>query len=120
VVSQIEFDKMVQDYNSDFTLLLTRASKRHYDCLITSWFVLKDFYDVINMIFERSDLKYKEIPYPFTFRGNDVFLSKLGFDQAQMRNIYEFLDITKETYGKEFEQCIEEGSIAMCAQIKGS
>jgi hypothetical protein len=120
MVSQIEFDKMVQDYNSDYTLLLTRASKRHYDCLITSWFVLKDFHDVIVMIFERSDLRYKEIPYPFTFRGNDVLLTQLGFDQTQMRNIYEFLDITKATYGKEFEQCIEEGSIAMCAQIKGS
>jgi hypothetical protein len=119
VVSQVEFDKMVQTYNSDYLLLLTRASKQHYDCLITSWLVLKDFYDVINMISEHNQVIYHEIPYPFTFRGNDVLLARLGFDQNQMENIYRFLEITKETYGKEFEQCIEEGSAVMCAQIRG-
>jgi hypothetical protein len=119
VVSQAEFDKMVQAYNSDYLLLLTRASRQHYDCLITSWFVLKDFYDVIAMIADHNEVNYKDIPYPFTFRGNDILLKKLGFDQNQMENIYKFLEITKETYGKEFEQCIEEGSIAMCAQIRG-
>lgn len=119
MVTQLEFDKMVQTYNTDYLLLLTRASRQHYDCLITSWLVLKDFYDVIIMISEHDDLIFKELPYPFTFRGNDVLLSNLGFDPIQMENIYRFLEVTRETYGKEFEQCIEEGSTAMCAQIRG-
>ena len=117
MISQQDFEKFVDDYNEDYTLLLTRASKRHYDCLITSFMVLKDFYNLIQVMYDSGNYTYRTLPYPFSFRADQVLLGMLGFEKEQIQNIFEFLDFVKETQGMEFEDCLEAGTVAMCARV---
>lgn len=118
MIEQETFDKFVRDYNENYLLLLTRASRRHFECLITSWLVLKDLYNVILTIYDVGNVSYNTLAYPFTFRGNDVLLAQLGFTQEEISNIYQFLDFVRETQGREFEQCMEEGAVVMCARSR--
>ena len=118
MISQEEFDKFVKDYNEDYMLLLTRASKCHYDCLITSFMVLKDFYNVIQVMFDTGQYTNETLPYPFSFRADAVLLGQLGFDGEGIANIFGFLYFVKETQGMEFEACLEAGTLAMCARVR--
>lgn len=118
MISQEEFDRFVRDYNEDYLLLLTRASKRHYDCLITSFMVLKDFYNLIQVMFDTGQYTYQTLPYPFSFRADLVLLNLLGFDDEATQNIFGFLDFVKETQGMDFEACLEAGTVAMCARVR--
>jgi len=118
VISQVDFDKFVKDYNDDYVLLLKRASIRHYDCLISAFMVLRDLYNVIQVIFDTGHYTYEVLPYPFSFRGDDVLLRQLGFDGEEIQNIFGFLDHVKTTQGMEFEACLEAGSAAMCTRVR--
>lgn len=109
MISQDDFDKFVSNYNNDYHYLLTRASRGSYDCLISSFIVLKDLYDVIMKLHDTTHLKFHVVAYPLTFRGSDAFLGSLGFGDEQIGLIYGFLQHVKLTQGKEFEQCLEEG-----------
>lgn len=117
MISQEEFVKFVHDYNEDYLLVLTRASRRHYSCLITSFMVLKDFYNMINVMFDSGQYKYQTLPYPFSFRADEVLLRQLGFNDEAIENIFGFLVFVKETQGMEFEDCLEAGTSAMCARV---
>jgi len=118
MISQKDFEKFVNDYNDDYTLLLTRASKRHYDCLITSFMVLKDFYNLIQVMYDSGNYVYKTLPHPFSFRADKVLLRMLGFGDEQIQNIFAFLDFVKDTQGMDFEACLEAGTVAMCARVR--
>lgn len=118
MISQEEFDRFVKDYNEDYKLLLTRASKRHYDCLITSFMVLKDFYNMIQVMFDTGQYTYEVLPYPYSFRADPVVLRQLGFDDEDIANIFGFLYFVKETQGMEFEACLEAGTLEMCARVR--
>jgi hypothetical protein len=118
MISQGEFDMFVRDYNEDYMLLLTRASKRHYDCLITSFMVLKDFYNMIQVMYDTGHYAFRAMPYPFSFRAEQVLLTELGFDDEGIANIFGFLRFVKETQGMEFEACLEAGTLAMCARVR--
>lgn len=113
MISQEDFDKFVSNYNNDYIYLLTRASRGSYDCLITSFTVLKDLYDVIMKLHETTHLEFHIVAFPLTFRASDAFLSSLGFNSAEIQSIYGFLEHVKRMQGKEFEECIEEG-VANC------
>jgi len=115
MISQEDFDKFVRSYNTDYLYLLTRAGSGSYDCLITSFSVLKDLYEVINKLHDSTHLEFRLVPYPLTFRGSDPFLAGLGFDEAQIKNIYGFLEHVRQTQGKEFEQCLADGIPFKCA-----
>jgi hypothetical protein len=115
MISQEDFDKFVRSYNADYLYLLTRAGSGSYDCLITSFTVLKDLYDVINKLHDTTHLAFRVVPHPLTFRGSDAFLQGLGFDDAQIASIYGFLEHVRQTQGKEFEACIEDGVPNKCA-----
>ncbi|HMF58659.1 MAG TPA: hypothetical protein VK619_20100 [Pyrinomonadaceae bacterium] len=114
MIRQEDFDKFVTNYNNDYFYLLTRASRGSYDCLISSFIVLRDLYDVIIKLHETTHLEYSIVPYPLTFRASEPFLKSLGFDDQQIQLIYGFLKHVKNTQGKEFEECVEEG-VAFCA-----
>jgi hypothetical protein len=114
MITQEDFDKFVENYNNDYRYLLTRASRGSYDCLITSFTVLKDLYDVIMKLHETTHLDFKVAAYPLTFRGSDAFLSGLGFGGDEIKLIYGFLRHVKQTQGKEFEECLE-GGVSLCA-----
>lgn len=114
MISQDDFDRFVSNYNNDYLYLLTRASRGSYDCLISSFTVLKDLHDVIMKLHDATHLEFRVVPYPLTFRGSDAFLAGLGFGEEEVGLIYGFLNHVKRTQGKEFEQCIEEGA-ARCA-----
>ena len=118
MISQEEFDRFVRDYNEDYKLLLTRASRRHYDCLITSFMVLKDFYNMIQVSYDSGQYKFNDLPYPFSFRADDVLLRNLGFDDEEIANIFGFLHYVKEAQGMEFEACLEAGTLAMCSRVR--
>jgi len=118
MISQEEFDRFVKDYNEDYTLLLIRASRRHYDCLITSFMVLKDFYNMIQVSYDSGQYTFKELPYPFSFRADRALLSNMGFDDEEIANIFGFLSFVKETQGMEFEACLEAGTLEMCARVR--
>jgi hypothetical protein len=118
MITQEQFGRFVKDYNEDYILLLTRASVRHYDCLISSFIVLRDLYNLIQVIFDTGQYSYDVLPYPFSFRANDVLLRQLGFQEEGIVNIYGFLDYVKATQGLEFEACLEEGTVAMCARVR--
>ncbi len=118
MISQEEFDRFVKDYNEDYLLLLTRASKRHYDCLITSFMVLKDFYNLIQVMFDTGQYAYETLPYPYSFRADQVLLNMLSFNDEEIVNIFGFLDYVKESQGMDFEECLEAGTLAMCARVR--
>jgi hypothetical protein len=118
MLTQNQFDQFIADYNEDYRLLLTRASQCHYECLITSWLILKDLYNLITTLYDMEGFTYQRMPYPFSFRGNDVLLTQLGFNQEEISNIYEFLSYVLRTQGKDFDRCMEEGASVMCASIR--
>ncbi len=115
MISQDDFDKFVRSYNTDYFYLLSRAGSGSYDCLITSFTVLKDLYDVINKLHDTTHLEFRVVPHPLTFRASDAFLNGLGFRDEQVRLIYGFLEHVKQTQGKDFEECLEQGVPFKCA-----
>jgi hypothetical protein len=119
MISQEDFNRFVDSYNTDYLYLLRRASTGSYDCLITSFTVLKDLYDVINTLHDTTHLEFQTAAYPLTFRASDAFLASLGFNTREIELIYGFLEHVKYTQGKEFEQCIEEGVPFKCASSAG-
>ena len=78
MLQQAEFDRFVESYNADYSNLLTRASRGEYTCLISSFTVLKDLYDVILKLHDTLVLEFRVVPYPLTFRGSDDLLASLG------------------------------------------
>jgi hypothetical protein len=120
MLKQDEFDRFVENYNADYLYLLTRASRGEYNCLISSFTVLRDLYEVILKLHDTLDLGFQVVPYPLSFRGNDDLLKGFGFDSDQVGKIYTFLRFVKETQGKEFEEVIEEGAPVKCAQVGGA
>lgn len=110
------FARLVKDYNHDYILLLTRASRRHYDCLISSFLVLRDLYNVIQALYDAGQYAFTVLPYPYSFRSDDVLLKQLGFDEAGIRNIHGFLDYVKHTQGMEFEDCLDADPSTICAR----
>lgn len=118
MISQAEFDNFVTDYNQDYILLLTRASKQHYDCLITSFMVLKDLYNMIQVLFDSGQYTYSVMPYPYSFRSDDSLMRLLGFNDDEIGSIFGFLDYVKRSQGMEFEACLDAGTTAMCARVR--
>ena len=112
--AQKGFDDLVKRYNADFRFLLVRASAGKYDCLLTSFLVLKDLYGAIMKLHEVSNLELRVIPYPLTLRGSDEFFAELGFMRADIENINGFLKSIRETQGREFEALLEEGLPVLC------
>jgi hypothetical protein len=119
MLSQEDFNKFVESYNTDYRYLLARASTGSYDCLITSFTVLKDLYDVINTLHDTSSLEFQVVAFPLTFRASDAFLSSLGFNAGEIEKIYGFLEHVKYMQGREFEECIQEGVPLRCASSSG-
>lgn len=114
IFSQQDFDRFVERYNADFYFLLIRASTAQYDCLLTSFFVLKDLYTAISKLHEVGKFQFHLIPYPISLRASDEFLSGLGFGEAEIDKIDSFLKFIKETQGREFEEIINEGILVPC------
>lgn len=114
MIDQQQFDKFVRDFNEDYYFLLKRASQRNYNCLISSFLVLKDFYNMIMVTYDEGRYQFNIMPYPFTFRANDALLRQLGFDDKEISNIYGFLEFVKDSQGVEFEEAIESAKIALC------
>lgn len=115
---QAAFDHIVGDYNRDYVLLLTRASTRHFACLVSSFLVLRDLHDVIQVLHDSERYVFDVLPYPFSFRADDVLLASLGFDPEGIRNIYGFLDYVKDTQGMEFEDCLQADPAVMCTKVR--
>lgn len=118
MISQKEFDRFVNDYNEDYLLLLTRASRRHYDCLISSFMVLKDFYNLIQVMYDTGSYVYNAMPYPYSVRADAVLLEQFGFDEEGINNVFGFFDFVKESQGMDFEACLDAGNAAMCARVR--
>lgn len=112
--AQKDFDNLVKRYNADFRFLLVRASSGKYDCLLTSFLVLKDLYGAIMKLHEVSKLEFRVIPYPLTLQGSDGLMAELGFIRADIENINGFLKSIRETQGREFEALLEEGLPVLC------
>jgi CheY-like chemotaxis protein len=112
--AQKDFDNLVKRYNADFHFLLVRASAGKYDCLLTSFLVLKDLYGAIMKLHEVNKLEFRVIPYPLTLQGSDELFAELGFTRADIENINGFLKSIRETQGREFEALLEEGLPVLC------
>jgi hypothetical protein len=111
---QIKEDRFVERYNADYHFLLLRAGMGQYDCLLTSFLVLKDLYTAINNLHEVGSFEFRIIPYPISLRASEVLLADLGFDQTEVERIDSFLKFVKETQGKEFEDILNEGVLIIC------
>jgi hypothetical protein len=116
MLSQEDFNNFVGSYNADYIFLLTRASHGNYDCLISSFRVLKDLYDVLMKLHDTTLLEFVVIPYPLSFRSNAQLLTGFNFNEEQIDNIQKFLGYVKQTQGREFEECIEEALPSKCAR----
>jgi len=117
MITQKDFDKFVENYNDDYFHLLQRATTGRYDCLITSFTVLKDLHDMIIKLHDLTNLEFKIVPYPLSFRANDDFLRSLGFDEENIKTIYGFLEHVKETQGKDFEDCLDGKIMFRCISV---
>lgn len=111
---QADFDRFVERYNADYYFLLMRASTGQYDCLLTSFFVLKDLYSAISKLHEVGKFQFHLVPYPISLRASEALLSGLGFGKAEIEQIDSFLKFIKETQGREFEEIINEGILIPC------
>jgi CheY-like chemotaxis protein len=114
VFPQEEFDRFVGRYNSDYYFLLVRASTGQYDCLTTSFLVLKDLYSAIVKLHEVGKHEFRVAPYPLSFRANVSLLADLGFNREEMNRIDNFLNFVKETQGKELDEILDEGVLIQC------
>jgi two-component system alkaline phosphatase synthesis response regulator PhoP len=112
--AQQDFDNLVKRYNADFRFLLVRAGADKYDCLLTSFLVLKDLYGAIMKLHEVNKLEFRVIPYPLTLQGSDELFAELGFTRTDIENINGFLKSIRETQGREFEALLEEGLPVLC------
>lgn len=117
--TQDDFDQLIKNYNEDYLYLLIRASQQSYDCLISSFMMLKDLYNAILKFQASGKLNFRILPYPLSFRANDDLLRGLGFDDAGIRNIYGFLEFVKQTQGKEFEECLKGSIYQLCKRNPG-
>lgn len=106
MLEQSDFNKFVEHYNDNYMYLLTRASHGDYACLLSSFTVLKDLYDVIIKLHETVGFELRVVPYSIDFRGKDELLRELGFNDKEIENIYGLLEYVKGIHGKEFEECI--------------
>lgn len=120
MLKQDEFDQFVENYNADYLYLLTRAGNGDYNCLISSFTVLKDFYEVILKLHDTLNLKFSLTPYPLSFRGSDDLLKGFGFGEGEIEKIYGFLSFVRQAHGKDFEQVIEEGAPIQCVRVGGA
>jgi CheY-like chemotaxis protein len=114
VPAQQEFDRLVRRYNSDFRFLMLRAGTGQYECLLTSFLVLKDLYGTIMKLHEVMNFELRVIPYPITLRSPEILLSDLGVRQHEMEMINNFLNSIRATQGREFEELLEEGLPILC------
>jgi hypothetical protein len=114
MLKQDDFDQLIKNYNDDYCYLLIRASQRSYECLISSFMMLKDLYQAIISFQASEKYLFRIPPYPLSIRANDDLLRTLGFDEEGIRNIYGFLAFVKETQGKEFEECLEGSVYHLC------
>lgn len=119
MLTQEDFDQLIKNYNEDFSYLLVRASQQSYDCLISSFMMLKDLYNAIIKFQDSGNFMIRVLPHPLSIRANNDLLSSMGFDQAEIRNIYGFLEFVKQTQGKEFEECLEESVYNLCKRHPG-
>lgn len=120
MLKQEEFDSFVENYNADYLYLLTRASGGDYDCLISSFTVLKDLYEVILKLHETLGFAFRIALHPLSFRASNDLLIGFGFNSDEITKIYEFLGFVKQTQGKEFEQVIQDGVPVRCAKMSGA
>jgi hypothetical protein len=116
MIDQKQFDKFVENYNEDYLLLLGRAASRHYECLVSSFLILKDLYNVICTLYDNGGLAYTVLPYPLSLRADDQLLSALGFSAEQIDSIHGFLPYVRQTQGREFDEILESGVLEMCAR----
>lgn len=117
--TQGDFEQLVKNYNEDFSYLLVRASQHSYECLISSFMMLKDLYNAIIKFQDSGHFIIRVLPYPLSIRANDDLLRSMGFDQEEIRNIYGFLEFVKQTQGKEFEACLEDSVYNLCKRAPG-
>lgn len=117
--TQDDFEQLIKNYNEDFFYLLVRASQRSYECLISSFMMLKDLYHAIIKFQDSGYFMIRVLPYPLSIRANDDLLRSMGFDEEEIRNIYGFLEFVKQTQGKEFEECLEESVYNLCKRYPG-
>ena len=118
MLDQEGFARIVKAYNDDYMRLLGRASEGQYDCLLTSTFVLRDLYNVIHVLYDTGGYRFDVLPYPFTFREDDVLLKQFGLDDHGIRNIHGFLDYVKTTQGMELEDCLDAGAAVLCTRMR--
>jgi CheY-like chemotaxis protein len=114
IFSQQDFDRLVERYNADFHFLLMRASTGSYDCLLTSFFVLKDLYNAIIKLHEVGRCEFRVIPYPISLRASEDLLTSLAFNEEEIERIESFLKFIKETEGRELEEILDEGLLINC------
>lgn len=108
------FNNFVEKYNHDYLFFLQRAATGYYNCLITAGRVLSDLHDFIIFVHRASDLELQIVPYPFTFRHGEEYYRELGFNDEEIEKIYAFFKYIKETYDKEFEECVKENKEFLC------
>jgi CheY-like chemotaxis protein len=111
---QEEFDRFVGRYNADYYFLLVRASTGQYDCLMTSFLVLKDLYSAIVKLHEVGKHEFRIVPYPLSFRSNATLFADLGFNQEEINLIDNFLKFIKDTQGKELDEILDAGVLIQC------
>jgi hypothetical protein len=114
--TQENFNRFIENYNSDFIFFLKRAASGYYNCLVTAGRILKDLHDFVMFMQRATEMKFEVVPYPFTFRHGREYYREIGFDDEEITNIHGFFDYVKEIYKKEFEECMEEDTEFLCAR----
>lgn len=114
-----DFEQIIKNYNEDYLYLLIRASQQSYDCLVSSFMMLKDLHNVIMKLHDSGKFDFQTMPYSLSFRASDDLLRTMGFDERGIGNIYGFLDFVKNTHGLEFEECLQGSVYNLCKQHPG-
>lgn len=106
--TQEGFNNFVKKYNHEFLFFLQRAASGYYDSLVASARLLKDFHEMVVFIQSATPLQFEVVPLPFTFRHGSEYYRLLGFNDEEIAKIHSFFAYCKETFNKDFEECMSE------------
>jgi len=113
------FETVLRTYNEDYYALLKRAGAGDYNCLTTSFRILKDVYDLIEMMKSIFQVQPIEEYYSLNFDQDLSLLDNFLLTKDEIINIKGFLRYVRAAYDLEFHQVLLRPMPARCPTYRG-
>lgn len=108
--TQEDFEQLIRNYNEDYLYLLIRASHNSYECLISSFMMLRNLYDVIVKFQDSGSISSGSSPTPSPFGRTTTFSKPWGSMRRESETFTAFLNSSKKRMGKSSRSVWKEAS----------